>query len=285
MLGFGAVRHHLEVVNAVCYHPIQVNTIQNSTFHVCFVFPRQPKHTHVYGVPIRFHAMSIMSSMDLCCHIYLSAKRVCLNLTNQVSKTLTFPTPPTNGNEGPGNAPREKIPNELPVPMPSLEPPERDGDDVMDQDLHVNDPKWKGYSNHGGIFHPKKPFRLVNCSSRDSRSISMGCFYVRVNVSLQMDFCGSANHVFLYDTDQCQWSKRQQIPRYNNSGFNLSRSHEILSRKSVVTSRHDVTPQKGGFSIASNRTGKSEAGEINIDYSLPSPSPSNDTFVVGSSGR
>lgn len=39
-----------------------------------------------------------------------------------------------NPTPGPGNAPREKIPNELPVPMPSLEPPEKDGDDVMDQE-------------------------------------------------------------------------------------------------------------------------------------------------------
>lgn len=100
--------------------------------------------------------MSIMSSMDLFCHIFFSLKRVCSNLTNQVSKTLTFHFQRME-NEGPGNAPREKIPNELPVPMPSLEPPERDGDDVMDQDLHVNDPKWKGYSNHGGNFHQKSP--------------------------------------------------------------------------------------------------------------------------------
>ena len=157
MLGFGAVRHDLEVVNAVFI--IRAKS-SSKTQRSMFVFSLDNRNIPMYTVYLFDFMRCPMSSMDLFCHIFFSLKRVCLNLTNQVSKTLTFPTPPTNGNEGPGNAPREKIPNELPVPMPSLEPPEKDGDDVMDQDLHVDDPKWKGYY-HGGNF-TKKPFRLVN---------------------------------------------------------------------------------------------------------------------------
>ena len=137
----------------------------------------------------------------------------------------------------------------------------------------------------GGIFHQKSPSGWwMNC--RDSLLDIHGFFLCEGTCFAWDGFLWIRKFFVLYDTDQCQWSKRQQIPRSNNSGFNLSRSHEILSRRSVVTSRHDVTPQKGGFSIASNRTGKSEAGETYyIIYSLPSPSPSNDTFVDGSSGR
>lgn len=59
-----------------CYHPSQVNIIQNSTCSCLFFFPRQPKYTQVYGVSVRFHAMFIMSSMDVFCHISLS--KTCL---------------------------------------------------------------------------------------------------------------------------------------------------------------------------------------------------------------
>ena len=74
-----------------CYHPSQVNIIQNVTFQVCF-FLGQPKYTHVYCVPIRFHAMSIMSSVDLFFQIVISLRKTRdFNITNQVSKSLTFP--------------------------------------------------------------------------------------------------------------------------------------------------------------------------------------------------
>lgn len=111
---------------------------------------------------------------------------------------------------------------------------------------------------------------------------------MRVNVSLEMDFCGSAN--FSYCTTLTnvngQSASRYATPVQTTPDSISPGPMKSFLGESVVTSRHDVTPQKGGFSIVSNRTGKSEAGETYyIIYSLPSPSPSNDTFVVGSSGR
>lgn len=121
-------------------------------------FPRQPKHTHVYGIPIRLHMRCPSWVQWICWSQYIFELKTCLFKPYEPSvKDPSVSHTSNERNEGPGNAPREKIPNELPVPMPSLEPPEKDGDDVMDQDLHVDDPKWKGYSNHGGNVHKKSP--------------------------------------------------------------------------------------------------------------------------------
>ena len=90
--------------------------------------------------------------MDLCCHISLS--KTCLFKPYEPSfKDPNVSHTSNEWNEGPGNAPREKIPNELPVPMPSLEPPEKDDDDVMDQDLMWMTRNGKDTVTMGGSSH------------------------------------------------------------------------------------------------------------------------------------
>ena len=183
----------------------------------------------------------------ICVVIYLSAKRVCLNLTNRVSKTLTFHLQRTE------RRPRQCAAWEDSQRTASanafLGATRKRWRWCDGSGPDVNDPKWKG-DNHGGNFH-KKALQvgewIVGIADRYPWIFDDFC-YVRVNVSLEMDFCGSANHRIVRRWPMSMVkAPADTLPRSNNSGFNLSRSHEILSRRSVVTSRHDVTPQKGGL--------------------------------------
>lgn len=86
-----------------CYHPSQVNTIHNSTFHVCLFFSLGNRNIPTYTVYLLDFTCDVHHEFNgfVGVNISLSLKHVCSNLTNQVSKTLAFPTPPTNGTKAP----------------------------------------------------------------------------------------------------------------------------------------------------------------------------------------